>query len=307
MFHFYSIFFFISLSGLTLKAMDLGIETTVFNVRQGSGAVLRDRHKGTSFIVDAGYSGENVETLPLLHRFNAAIFGKGGYQKKERLRGILLSHADGDHIKLLTRVIHSNSRAFKEQNKQQHNRISVYLGSPFNEYLVGDGVDCLNALISVNATLRPLSHIITSEEASTKTMPIPPIPRPFFMNALIPEFSDSTRGLLTVIMVANASYKGEGKFLGTIENPGHLDDAAPNLDTQIYGGKNDNGAILKLTYKEKHIVFPGDVDGKYTDNLLINVPELIRSNFLSTHVLLAAHHGAERERTNNLPWLLISD
>jgi beta-lactamase superfamily II metal-dependent hydrolase len=285
---------------------DLGIESTIFNVRQGNGVVVRDKHRGISSIIDAGNSGSDTETVPLLKRFNTAIFGKGGLQKRERLRSILLSHSDGDHVKLLTRVIHANSRALKDQNKSPTSYVTAYLGSHFNEYLVGDGLACLDALIAVNVTLRSLSHVITPEQAKNKNIHACAV-RPFFMNVLIPEFSDPARGLVTVIMAANASHKGVSKFLGTIDFPGDLNDATPDANTRFSGGKNDNGAVYKFIYRGKNIIFPGDVDGKCTDRLVINVPESIRDNFLIAHILLAAHHGAERERTNNIAWLLASD
>ena len=289
-----------------LISADLGLEPIIFNVRQGNGVVVRDKHRGISSILDAGNSGSDTETAPLLKRFNTAIFGKGGLQKRERLRSILLSHSDGDHVKLLTRVVHANSRALKDQNQSPMSRVTAYLGSPFNEYLVGDGLACLDALIAVNVTLRSLSHVMTPEQAKNKDIHECAV-RPFFMNALIPEFSDPTRGLMAVIMAANASHKGASKFLGTIDFPGDLNEATPDADTRFSGGKNDNGAVYKLIYRGKNIIFPGDVDGKCTDRLVINVPESIRNNFLLAHILLAAHHGAERERTNNIAWLLASD
>lgn len=299
-------FLIISCFSTILKGADLGLESTIFNVKQGNGVVVRDKHRGISSIIDAGNSGSDIETVPLLKRFNTAIFGKGGLQKRNRLRSILLSHSDGDHVKLLTRVVHANSRALKDQNKSSTSHVTAYLGSPFNEYLAGDGLACLDALIAVNVTLRSLSHVMTPEQAKNKNIHACAV-RPFFMNALIPEFSDPTRELFAVIMAANASHKGISKFLGAIDSPGDLNEAEPDAETRLSGGKNDNGAVFKLIYKGKNIVFPGDVDGKCTDRLVINVPESMRYKFLLAHILLAAHHGAERERTNNIAWLLASD
>ena len=303
---FFQIFIYIFLVHDAISA-DLGIECTVFDVGQGSGAVIRDKQKGVSFIIDAGNSGSEQETAPLLRRFNTAIFGKPG--SRHRIAGILLSHSDGDHVKLLARVLNSNSRALKDQNTNPRQRLTAYLGSPFTGYLEGSGKPCLDALIAINAHIKPLSHVMTSEDASRiksaedVTMP----PRPYFMNALIPEFSDSSRQLRMIIMAANILHEGTAKFLGEENNPGSIDEATSEEDTVFREGTNNNGAVVKLTYKENRIVFPGDIDGDHgTDKLIKNVPSTANT-FLNTDILLAAHHGADRGRTNNVAWLLKSD
>lgn len=307
--------FFIWIIPTTTPA-DLGIESDIFAVRQASGAVIRDKHRGTAFIVDAGHSGTNDETIPLLRRFNNAIFGKvGGHT---RLVGALFSHSDGDHVKLFTRVLNSNSRALKDQNSVPGQAFTAYLGSPFLGYCSGSAKPCLDALIAVNAQIKPLSHVMTSDAACTKTM-VGILPRPYFMNVLIPEFSDPARQLALVIMAANSLYDGGMRFLGRVAGPdiipGALDEATPIVgvsaqeDTVFHDGTNNNGAIVKLTYKGKWIIFPGDIDGDHcTDKLLKNVSRFgIPASFLKTDVLIAAHHGADRDRTNNAAWLLMSD
>ena len=134
-----------------ITSADLGIESDIFEVGQASGGVIRDKHRGRTFIVDAGHSGSSEETIPLLRRFNNAIFGKvGGHT---RLAGELLSHADGDHVKLLTRILNSNCRALKDQNAIPGQELSVYLGSPFLGYCTGSGKPCLDALIAVMPVL----------------------------------------------------------------------------------------------------------------------------------------------------------
>ncbi|MDP3936142.1 MAG: hypothetical protein Q8Q56_04060, partial [Alphaproteobacteria bacterium] len=287
-----------------LAAADLGVECTIFNVGQGSGAVIRDKHTGTSFIVDAGNSGTKETISPLLRRFNKTVFGKS--TARRRLRGVLLSHSDGDHIKLLTCSLQVNSWALKDQNKHAAQRVVVYLGSPFHGYLAGDGEKCLNALIAVNARIRALSHVMTQKQVRDKDL-TGCMPQPFFMNVLIPEFSAPYRELKTIIMAANAAHRGVGKFIGTVDAPGALDAAMPGWDTELAGGTNDNGVILKLNYRGRRIVFTGDIDGKGTDRILVETPEAFRDGFLETDVLLAAHHGAERERTNNLAWILTTN
>ncbi len=308
------IFIFLTWAMHEAISADLGIESDIFEVRQASGGVIRDKHRGRTFVVDGGYSGSSEETIPLLRRFNNAIFGKvGGHT---RLAGAVLSHADGDHVKLLTRVLNSNSRALKDQNAIAGQEFTAYLGSPFLEYCTGSGKACLDALIAVNAKIKPLSHVMTSEqtyeEAQKKTM-IGIKPRPYFMNVLIPEFSDFSRQLALIIMLANSLHGGRARFLGTVAAPGLLEDAIPiegaaeEENTVFHDGKNNNGAVVKLTYKGKRIIFPGDINGDHcTDKLLLSVPPL-DIYFLKTDVLIAAHHGADRERTNNAAWLLMSD
>lgn len=297
-----------------ITSADLGIESDIFESGQASSGVIRDKHKGSAFIVDAGHSGSNEDTVPLLRRFNNAIFGKvGGHT---RLVGVLLSHSDGDHVKLLTRVLNSNSRALKDQNSILGQELTAYLGSPFLGYCAGCGKPCLDALIAVNAHIKPLSHVMTSKEAyeeSQKKTMIGIKPRPYFMNVLIPEFSDPARQLALIIMVANSLYGGGSKFLGTTFAPGVLENATPiegatvEESTVFREGTNNNGAVVKLTYKGKRIIFPGDINGDHcTDRLLVSVPRLDIA-FLKTDVLIAAHHGADRERTNNAAWLLMSD
>lgn len=311
MFVYYSLKILYSLCFVSLiqevTSADLGIECTVFDVGQGSGAVIRDKQRGTSFILDAGNSGSEEETTPLLRRFNAAIFGKPG--SRHRVAVLLLSHSDGDHVKLLARVLNSNSRALKDQNANPQQALTAYLGSPFSGYLEGSGKPCLDALIAINARIQPLSHVMTSEEAYRvkRKEEVTMAPRPYFMNALIPEFSDPTRQLTMIIMAANILYEGTAKFLGEEDASGSLDEATSEIDTVFKEGTNNNGAIVKLTYKEKRIVFPGDIDGDHgTDKLLGKVPATAPT-FLNTDVLLAAHHGADRGRTNNIAWLLKSD
>ena len=142
------------------------------------------------------------------------------------------------------------------------------------------------------------------EEAYKKTM-VGIKPRPYFMNVLIPEFSDPARQLALIIIAANSLYGGRAKFLGTTVVPGLLDDATPiesatvEENTIFRDGTNNNGAVVKLTYIEKRIIFPGDINGDHcTDRLLVSVPRFDIS-FLKIDVLIAAHHGADRERTNN--------
>ena len=293
----------------TVASVDLGLECTVFDVGQGSGAVIRDKQRGVSFIIDAGNSGSKEETSPLLRRFNNAIFGKAG--SRQRVAGILLSHSDGDHVQLLTRVLNTNSRVLKDQNTHPDQTITAYLGSPFTGYLVGSGKPCLDALVAVNARIRSLSHVMTSEEVykvQRGEVAMTMVPRSFFMNTLIPEFSDPTRELTMIIMAANALHEGASKFLGTEDVPGSLDDATPEADTVFGEGTNNNGAIVKLTYRGKRIIFPGDVDGDHgTDKLLAQVPAIVPPLFLKADILLSAHHGADRGRTNNIAWLLMSD
>ena len=61
----------------------------------------------------------------------------------------------------------------------------------------------------------------------------------------------------------------------------------------------------------KSILFPGDVDGKGTDKLVDSAFDIYpptasteARDFLKTDVLVAAHHGAETNKTNNLKFLL---
>lgn len=294
-------FFLIIQEGITA---DLGIECTVFDVRQGSGAVIKDKHRGVSFIVDAGNSGTEEETTSLLRRFNGAVFGKPG--ARQRVAGVILSHPDGDHVKLLARVLDANSRAIKDQNRDPKLAMTAYLGSPFTGYLEGSGKPCLDALKAVNAKIKPLSHVMTSEKAYKveRKEEVTQPPRPFFMNALIPEFSDSDRDLSLVIVAANALHEGKSKFLGTKDNPGDLDEAIPAADTILKEGTNNNGAIVKLSYKGKRVTFPGDIDGDHGTDKIITHTSRSAPNFLETDVSLALHHGADRGRTNNVAWLL---
>lgn len=299
---------------------DLGIESDIFAVGQGSGVVIRDKQTGRAFIVDSGHSGSDQETIPLLKRVNNAIFGKvGGHT---RLAGALFSHSDGDHIRLFTRILNSNSRTLKDQNSIPAQGFTVYLGSPFLSYCAGTAKPCLDALIAVNAQIKPLSHVMTSQqardEAVKKTMR-GILPRPYFMNVLIPEFYDPARQLALVIIAANSLYGGRAKFLGSIAGsniiPGILDEATPVIgasaeeNTVFNDGTNNNGAVVKLIYKGKQIIFPGDIDGDHcTDRLLINIRNLrIPPSFLKTAVLIASHHGADRDRTNNAAFLLMTD
>ena len=294
-------FFLIIQEGITA---DLGIECTVFDVGQGSGAVIKDKHRGVSFVIDAGNSGKEEETTSLLRRFNGAVFGKPG--ARQRVAGVILSHSDGDHVKLLARVLDANSRAIKDQNRDPKLAMTAYLGSPFTGYLEGSGKPCLDALKSVNAKIKSLSHVMDSEEARkiTDKAEVIQLPRPFFMNALISEFSDLGRDLSLVIVAANALHEGESKFLGTPDNPGDLDEAIPDASTILKEGTNNNGAIVKLSYKGKRVTFPGDIDGDHgTDKIITRIPRTAPT-FLETDVSLALHHGADRGRTNNVAWLL---
>ncbi|NBT86046.1 MAG: hypothetical protein EBT45_06070 [Alphaproteobacteria bacterium] len=283
---------------------DLGIECTVFDVGQGSGAVIKDKHRGVSFIVDAGNSGKEEETTSLLRRFNGAVFGKPG--ARQRVAGVILSHSDGDHVKLLARALDANSRAIKDQNRDPKLAMTAYLGSPFTGYLEGSGKPCLDALKAVNAKIKPLSHVMTSEKAYKveRKEEVTQPPRPFFMNALIPEFSDADRDLSLIIVAANALHGGKSKFLGTENNPGELDEAISDADTILNEGTNNNGAIVKLSYKGQRVTFPGDIDGDHgTDKIITHIPRAAPT-FLETDVSLALHHGADRGRTNNIAWLL---
>ncbi len=282
-------------------AKDLGVECTVFNVGQGSGVVVRDRNTGDSLIVDAGHSGTFEETVPLLKRFNGVVFGGSNPYGRGNLRAIVVSHSDGDHIKLLTRVVKSSSRALKDQNKTV-TPTKVYLGSPFSGYCSGEGQKCLEALIAVNALIEPLSHRMTREQIINKIIDEESV-RPFFLNALIPEFSDGSRELSTTILAANMSHEGECQFLGDIVTPGNLEDAVTAIDARSKGGTNNNGAVVCLRYRGIKLILPGDIDGDCTDRI-VNVTE---SSFLKTDVSLGLHHGAEQKRTNNKAWLLQTD
>lgn len=338
---FYKAFtFFIWIIHAIISA-DLGIESDIFAVGQGSGVVIRDKHRGKAFIIDSGHSGSDEETIPLLKRVNNAIFGKAG--SHTRLAGALFSHSDGDHIRLFTRVLNSNSRALKDQNSVPGQEVTVYLGSPFPSYCVGTAKPCLEALIAVNAQIKPLSHIMTlpgiiavnthiaalltkmsgekAYEEANRTIMTGFLPRSYFMNVLIPEFSDDTRELTLVIMVANSLYAGGTRFAGRVTagsdnvTPGVLDEATPIVgvsaeeNTVFHDGTNNNGAVVKLTYKGRRIIFPGDIDGDHcTDRLLVSVRNLgVPVSFLKADVLIAAHHGADRDRTNNASFLLMTD
>jgi hypothetical protein len=285
----------------TESAKDLGFECTVFNVGQGSGVVIRDKNTGDSLVVDAGHSGTFEETSPLLKRFNSVVFGGTNPYARGNLRAIAVSHSDGDHIKLLTRVVKSSSRALKDQNKAG-TPTKVYLGSPFHGYCSGEGQKCLDALIAVNAIIVPLSHRMTREQIINKTIDEKGV-LPFFMNALIPEFSDALRELSTTILAANMSHGGECQFLGDVATPGELEHAITTTDTQLKGGTNNNGAVVCLRYKGIKSTLPGDIDGDCTDRI-VNATE---ASFLRTDVSLGLHHGAEHKRTNNTAWLLQTD
>lgn len=296
-----------------ITSRDLGVEVDIFDAGQASSGVIRDKNRGRTFIADGGHSGSRGETVPLLRRFNNAIFGKvSGHTK---LAGAIISHSDGDHVDLLTRVVHSTSRALKDQNADPEQIFTVYLGSPFLGFCEGRGKQCLDALMAVGARIKPLSHVMTNEdvyrEATIKTM-VGIKPRPYFINVLIPEFSDPTRQLLLSIMAANSLYGGISKCLGTLELPGSLEEATPvenfveGEHTIFHEGTNNNGAMVKLTYKGKSVVFPGDVDGDHcTDRLLKSIPSASFS-FLKADVSIAAHHGADKDRTNNVAWFLMS-
>lgn len=282
---------------------DLGIECTVLNVGQGSAAVIRDKQTNKTFIVDAGCGQLNDI---LLTRFKNAVFASKKPFRK--LAGILISHSDDDHVKLLATLIKNNSSLLKSQNRLVKNKVAAYLGSPYTGYLKTDSSNyanrCLKALIDVKSTIHFLSHVIDPKDCAKTPFPggSSPAPRPFFMNVLIPEFTDNSRNLLTIIMAANASHT-VSKFVGTIANPGMLTDAVDST-ASLAGGTNDNGAMLKLTHNGKSVVFPGDIDGKGTDALLRDATDA--DSFISTNFLLAAHHGAASGETNNIAWLLMS-
>lgn len=66
---------------------------------------------------------------------------------------------------------------------------------------------------------------------------------------------------------------------------------------QKSSNKNDKSIILKVEYQGIPVILPADATGKITEKLLHN-PKALKNA-----LLLASHHGAATEGSNNLTWL----
>lgn len=78
--------------------------------------------------------------------------------------------------------------------------------------------------------------------------------------------------------------------------------ACGTADTFVLGGQvgntaNEQSLMLAIQYGDFSVVFPGDATGKSQEAAIANFPDA-----MNTTVLVASHHGAGTEHSNESPW-----
>lgn len=313
-----------------IAALDLGIECKIFDVGQGNGVAVKDRSSGRRLIIDAGHTPWNaagpIEGLAksFFDFVNSAPF--------ESIC-IVISHPDADHMNVVTKFLEANSLSLRDVH------LSMYFGGPLNEYLFTKkegayqkfklGRELLTRVTELleiprNPTkpikIHFLSHALYSGSILKILLSLNNIDdlsrfiqktqRPFFMNVQIPEFQDGDRSLSSIILAANASHEASHANLLGIKN---LIDVGPTGEKQpLSTDANNNSAVVKVSYKGKSMIFPGDIGGYGTIRMLLSNPaggpgHAPPADLLKADVLLASHHGAETERANDSLWTLRTD
>jgi len=316
-----------------IAALDLGIDCKIFDVGQGNGVAVKDRSSGRRLIIDAGHTPWNaagpIEGLAksFFDFVNSAPF--------ESIC-IVISHPDADHMNVVIKFLEANSLALRDVH------LSIYFGGPLNEYLFTKkegayqkfklGHDLLTRVTELLETPRNptkpikvhfLSHALYSGSILKTLLSLNNIDdlsrfiqktqRPFFMNVRIPEFQEDGR-LSSIILAANASHEASHYDLMGIKN---LTDIHPIAGHSLSTETNNNSAVVKVSYRGKSIIVPGDIEGSGTTRMLLSVlhppvfvpgPVVVghapQGDILKADVLVASHHGAETERANDPLWAL---
>jgi len=283
---------------------DLGIECKIFDVGQGNGTAIRDRTTGKTLIVDAGHSPPGKETVDAL----SGIFSEFVGISRAKPICIVISHPDLDHMNVVTCFLKENSAALSNVS------ITLYLGGPLTEYLRKQhGKEFLATVLEMISMFRTadfnvfsLSHEVSLDKPTLDSLlkgsitvgSSGSLPRPFFMNVVLPEFIDVSRDLIPVILCGNASHGHTDADLLSMKNL--TDIKGVSQDPSEEG--NNNSAVVKVSYKKRNLIFTGDIEGKGTHRMLESVPE--HHPCLEADILMASHHGSETEDANHPLWVL---
>ena len=240
------------------------LEIYFIDVGQGDSTfiVTPDRKK---ILIDGGINNRAYGFLAWKYRFD-----KGGPPVDIDL--MVLSHADGDHIKGLIPII-QHPRV--NVRKTIHNGIAVFKNNVFKTGL-GNLDPSKKYLITRHDSINDLNGLALSDSFDAWYQVMVNEGTPY--NAV-----DATTGLINI---------GDPKIM--------IDVLGPRLE--VYEGKpvcrwfsaeaptiNGNSVVFKLTYGNITALFPGDINGDGEKNLLND--SSIASK-LGAHVFKAPHHGS---------------
>ena len=313
-----------------IEKVDAGFKVSFVNIGQGNGVVALDMMTGKRIFIDAGsskhpinpYTGDAslafdsikpyMEFLPNLLAIHPVAF--------------ICSHSDKDHLNLFSDFI--------DYSRDQLNinlSVSFYLGGSFEKYLFSkDSLDFFNSILTLhNPTVFSLSHNLSIhemhdlkaylealktdidiatgyegiEEALTRIarLRIKDKVRPFILRSKLMNFSTEDR-VIVEILGANAGHC-------PTRNYGSSDcfeeEAHPIQGEIVNHEENMSSSVLRLIfYNNFSVIITGDATGVTTDRIIHNFSVLGSPyNSLFCHVLLACHHGAITEESNNQEWI----